>query len=593
MVREEARGLGGDVRDDGAERRELVERDAQSGKSSGRGVLLGTGGQPLAQEDGEDRVGGELRHAGVAQPAAVSVAETADLLAQQGAEVRVGGDGFEVAPPGLVVGEPGAQREAVRPRAAGAGGLVVRFGHGDAGGEAEVEEVEVGRAPPAALEQVDGAPVGAQPVGHPGDEVQGARTAAGRRPVASPVRLPAGEPVRRGDGRVGGGGRRVAERGQHVLGAGRGQQAEPAGFAVRVLAVLAEGLREEAEEPGPHGLVGTGEGGERGAVRRPERGGGADDSGRADEVRHQLAFGALAVQAGGLDQRADVLRQRGVGRHARGAALHEQPAELRPGVLGGEPRHQVAYVLPQRLHGQRAGEGELQEDGPLPVLVHDQAVDPLGFTGLAEEGGGVGGVLGLEEEARHLLVVGGEEVRHGTAEPGAQFVEALLGRAGAGLGLPAEPFDVLDQGQCVVAVGRVVDQGPGGEAECLAADLSHDGGFLGPGQPQELQGEVLGLAERAGDEADQRTVPEGGVRVGAGGQRVGVVPVGRAGREDRARVQQGGRTGPGGTVGGTAAAALGGKGRRVRRRRVRAGLRSGVRRGAHAARSSSSTSRPA
>ncbi|CAO0827018.1 hypothetical protein SMICM17S_02840 [Streptomyces microflavus] len=335
--------------------------------------------------------------------------------------------------------------------------LVVRLGDADAGSQTEVEEVQIGGALPAALEQFDGAVVGAQPVRHPGGQVEGLRAAARSGPVAPAVCLPAGEPVRRGDVRIGGGrgaGGGVAggvrEGGQQVLGTGLGQQREPAGFAVHVPAALAEGLREEAEEPGPHGRVPAGEGDERGVIGRPERGGGPDDSRGADQIGHQVTFGGLAVQSGGLDQGAHVLRQRRVRRHAGRAALDQQTAELRPGVRRCEPGHQVPYVLPQRLHGQCAGEGELQEDGPLPVLVHDQPVHPLGLAGLAEEGGRVDGVLGLEEKACHLLVVGGEEVRHGTAQPGAECVEPLLGSSGTGLGLAAQPLDVLDQGQGVV-----------------------------------------------------------------------------------------------------------------------------------------------
>lgn len=525
------------------------------------------------------------RHAGVAQPLAVSVAEAADVPAQKGAEGRPLGDGGQITCAGRLVDEPRADRDTGGLR--GARVLLVGLGDGHAGGQAEVEKVQVGVALPAALEQFDGAPVGAQPVCHPGGQVEGLRAAARGGPVAPAVGLPAGEPVRRGDGRVA---RGVRQSRQQVLGAGLGQQREPAAFPVRVPAALAEALREEAEEPGPHGRVPPGERDERGAVGRPERGGGADDSRRADQVGHQVVLGGLTVQPGGLDQRAHVLRQRRVRRHAGRAALDQQTAVLRPGVGRCEPGHQVPYVLPQCLDGQCAGEGELQEDGSLPVLVHGQPVHPLGLAGLAEEGGGVAGVLRLEEEARHLLVIGRQEVGHGPAEPGAECVEALLGRSGPGPGLPAQPLDVLDQGQGVVPVGRVVDQRPGREAQCLAAHLAHDGGLGRPGQPEELQGQVLGFAEGAGHEPDHGAVAQGGVRVGAGGQRVGVVPVGGGGREDRARVQQGRGAGRFGAGGSGLAPVLGGQERCARCRRVRVGVR---RRGAHAARSSSATSRPA
>ncbi|WP_141760794.1 hypothetical protein [Streptomyces nanshensis] len=553
---EEPHRLRGDLGGHGTEARELVEGGLESGESPGGRVLLGAGGQPLAQDSGEHGVGGQPGHACVAHPLAASATELADGAAQQGAEDGVSVEGGEVPRAGCGVGQPAVEGEARG--VPGALVPVVRLGDRDSGGQAEVEDVQVGGALPAALEQLDGACVGAQPVRRAGDQREGLRAAARGGPVAAAVRLPAGEPVRRGDGRrtlavstgstrsTGNGGGRgpggtgsrgvgglgsAGQGGEQVLGAGLGQQREPAALGVHApAAALGEGLREEAEEPGAHGRVPLGEGDDGGAVGRPERGGGAHHSRRADQVGHQVAFGALAVQPGGLDQGADVLGQGRVGRHARGTALDQQTAELRPGVRRGEPGDQVAHVLPQRLDGEGTGEGELQEHGPLPVLVHDEAVHALGLAGLAEEGGRVDGVLRLEEEAGDLLVVGGEEVGHGPAEPGAQLVEALLGGTGAGLGLSAQPLDVLDQGQGVVPVGRVVDQGPGGEAQRLAADLADDGGLGGPGQPQELQGQVLGLTEGAGHEADHGAVAEGGVRVGAGGERVGVVPSGGAGR---------------------------------------------------------------
>ncbi len=177
---EESHGFRGDVRDHGAERRELVESALQPGESSCGRVLLGAFGQPLPQDHGEHRVLRQLRHAGVAQPLTVSGAEAADVPAQEGAEERPFGDGGEVPRAGYDVDEPGADRKAGGVR--GARVLLGRLGDGDAGGQAEVEKVQIGVALPAALEQFDGVPVGAQPVRHPGgrSRVCGLRPAVAR-----------------------------------------------------------------------------------------------------------------------------------------------------------------------------------------------------------------------------------------------------------------------------------------------------------------------------------------------------------------------------------------------------------------------------
>ncbi len=206
-------------------------------------------------------------------------------------------------------------------------------------------------------------------------------------------------------------------------------------------------------------------------------------------------------------------------------------------------------MLLEGLDGQRSGEGELQEHRPLPLLVHGQRVHPLGLAGLAEEGGGVRGVLVLQEDPCGLLVEGRQEVRHGPAEPFAERLEALLGVSRTGLGLPGEPLDVLDQGEGVVSVGRVVHQRPGREAQRLLAHLPDLGGLRIAGQAQELQRQVLGLAERARHQADHLPVVQGGMGVGAGSEAVGVLARGAARGQYGAGVQQRGRGGlvvPGG-----------------------------------------------
>lgn len=134
-------------------------------------------------------------------------------------------------------------------------------------------------------------------------------------------------------------------------------------------------------------------------------------------------------------------------------------------------------------------------------------------------------------------------MRHGAAETGGQRLEPVLGGAGLGPGLAGEPFHLLDQGERVVPVGRVVDQRPGGEAERLLADLADLGGRAVGDQPEEVDGEVLGRSERTGDQPDDPAPVERGVGVGAGGEHVGgavgAAGAGQgAGREHGPRVEQ-------------------------------------------------------
>ncbi len=236
-------------------------------------------------------------------------------------------------------------------------------------------------------------------------------------------------------------------------------------------------------------------------------------------------------------------------------------------------------MLLQRLDRQRPGERELQEHGTLPLLVDGERVHPLRVTGLAEEGGRVRGVVELEEDPCGLLVEGRQEVRHGPAEPLTELLEALLGGARAGLRLAREPLHVLDQGQRVVPVGRVVDQRPGGEAEGLPPDLPDLGSLGVPYQPEEVQSQVLGLPEGARHQPHDAALAQRGMGVRTDGEGVGVLPGAHARRQQRPGFEQGG----GGDVGGAGARAPDG---------AAAGRRGGVR-GAHAARSSSSMSRPA
>lgn len=103
----------------------------------------------------------------------------------------------------------------------------------------------------------------------------------------------------------------------------------------------------------------------------------------------------------------------------------------------------------------------------------------------------------------------------------------------------------------MVAVGRVVDQCPGGEAEGLAAHLADLGGLRFAGQTEELQGQVLCLAEGARHETDREPAVQRGVGVRPYGEGVGVLAGGAAHGQDCAGFEQRGRGGV--CVGGHAA----------------------------------------
>ncbi len=447
----------------------------------------------------------------------------------------------------------------------------------------------------AAREEVNGTAVGAQPGRHAGDQVEGAPRRLAHRAAALAVGGPAAEPVRGVDT-----GRPTAPvvlagsvvlAGQQPVGAALGEQRQPELVA---LGITVESGGHELQQPGPHRRPLPGEDGQNGPVGVPERGGCPDGGRGGDQIGEQIALRLRPGQPGGLDEHARVLRQRRVRRHTGRAALHRQLPELRPRLCRVQPPGEILHMLLERLDGQRPREGELQEHGALPLLVHVEGVHPFGLTGLAEEGRGVRGVVVPEEDPRGLLVEGGQEVRHRPPQPFAEGFEALLGGARTGLGLPRQPLDVLDQGQGVVPVGRVVDQGPGGEAQRLAADLPDLGGLRLPHEPQEVQGEVLGLAEGAGHQPDDPAVAERGMRVGAHGEGVGVLPAGAPRRQERPGVEQC----RGGGLVADAGPGVDGRDAFARPRPVRRGGRcgrdlGGPVHGAHAARSSSSMSRPA
>ncbi|MFJ4846522.1 hypothetical protein [Streptomyces sp. NPDC088733] len=516
-------GTGVDALGDGPEGPHAGEGRPGGGQAVGAGELFRRLVQPVVQDGAEHGVRGQgLQH----RCLRAVVAELADPVVQQEPQARVGAGGHEVSASGSAVEQPRAERQVDL-------GRVVGDGQRDALCRAQVQQVEFGAGAPAGREEVDGACVGAQPGCHAGDEGEGGRGAFGAGRAVLAVRGPAGQPVRRVD--VRGGVTRLP--GQQGVGAGLGEQREP---ELVVLGAAAESGRHDLQQPCPYGRLPFGEHDEGGPVGGPEGAGRADDGGRGQQVGDEGALLGDPVEPGGLEQSAGVLRQRGVRRHPGRAALHGELAELPPGLGRVEAPGEVLDVLLERLDGEGASEGELQEHGALAVLVDGEAVDALGRTGLAEEGGGIRGVLVLEEDPRGLLVEGGQEVRHGAAEAFGQGLEAVLGGAGTGLGRPGEPFDVLDQGQRVVAVGRVVDQGPGGEAERLAAHLADLRRLRFAGQAEEVQRQVLRLAEGARDEADDEASFEHGVRVAAHGEGVGVLARGGAEGQDRAGVQQGG-----------------------------------------------------
>ncbi len=347
---------------------------------------------------------------------------------------------------------------------------------------------------------------------------------------------PALEPGRGGLGALGAGA------GEQRLGAGRGEDLQPGGV---VRGGVGGGrVGQQVQQAGPDGGVGLAQLDQRAVPGLPEGRGCPVDRRGVQELGEQRPFVLGAVQPGGPDQRAGVLGDPGVRGHAGRGALGAQLAEALPGGQRVEPLGELLDVLAQGLDGERAGQGELQEDGAQPLLVHRQAVGALGLAGLAEPGGGVGLVAVAEEDPADLLAEGGQEVRDGAAEPGGELVEAVLGGAGLGGGLAGQPLHLLDQGERVVAVGRVVDQCPGREAQRLLADLADLGGLAVGRQAEELDGEVLGPPERTGDQPDDPAAVERGVGVAAGGEHVGGAvgaagPGQGAGRQYGAGVEQG------------------------------------------------------
>ncbi len=523
MGGDQGHGLGFDQPGHRLEGPQPVQRLPRAGQPGRPGELVGPVGDPIPQHLAQHRVRGDRLQQLVG---ATVPAEGAQRLVEQAPQPWVGGGGHQVTAAGALVAQPAVECHVD-------GGVHLGHRQRDALRRAQVEQIQVGARVPAAGEQIDRPPLGTQPRSHPLGQRERGGGPSGDGGAVLAVGRPPAEPLRRVHlARV------LA--GQQPVGARLREDPEP---ELVVLDGPAQTARHDLQQPDPRLRALLGEHGQRGAVGVPEGGRSAHRGRGGDQVGDQGALLRHPGQSGRLDQAPGVLRQRGVRRHARRAALHGQLPVLRPRLAGVEPPGQILHMLLERLDRQRPGEGELQEHRALPVLVHGQRVHPLGLARLAEEGRRVRRVLVLEEDPRGLLVERRQEVRDGPAEPLAQCLEAVLGGAWPGLGLPGEPLDVLDQGQRVVAVGRVVDQRPGGEAECLAAHLPDLGRPRLAGQAQELQGEILRLAQCARHQPDDAPVVQGGVGIGADGEGVGVLAVGAARRKDGARLQQRGRGG--------------------------------------------------
>lgn len=301
------------------------------------------------------------------------------------------------------------------------------------------------------------------------------------------------------------------------------------------------------EEPGADGRALPGRGDQRRADRLPERLRGPCDGPGGQQLRDERDLLREDIAARRLRQAPQILDHARVGREAGRAALQAQDAELLERRRRIEPFGQALRLLPQGLAAQRARRRELEEHLPQPLLVHLQRVPPLGVPRLAEERGRVRRRLRGHEEPGHLLVVRRQEVRHRAVQPRGDLVETLLGVARLGRGHPREAFHLLDDGQRVPAVRRVVHQRPGGEAQRLPRHPADPLTALG-GEPQILQRQVLGLAQRLGHQTDHGPPVQRRVPVAARGQHValgqarrprpGARAAKRAERQHRSRLQQ-------------------------------------------------------
>lgn len=255
---------------------------------------------------------------------------------------------------------------------------------------------------------------------------------------------------------------------------------------------------QDTEQKSSDLSVSLGRADERCAVRVPEPGRSLGGGRQREQFNRERDILGGGVALGGLGQATQIRGHRRVRRQTAGDALKADPPELGVGGIRGNPGGQGAGVLSQRLRGQRAGQGELQERGALGLLVDGQSVRPLGRARLTEAGRCHGGVLRREECAGSLLVERRQEVRHRPGQLLGEPLEALPGVTGLGHGLSTEPLDVLDQVQRVVPVRRVVDQRPGREAQRLLADHADPDRLGRCGEAEELHRQVLGGAQCVG-----------------------------------------------------------------------------------------------
>lgn len=180
------------------------------------------------------------------------------------------------------------------------------------------------------------------------------------------------------------------------------------------------------------------------------------------QVRHLL--GESVPARDGLRQLSQVTRAGARRGHAVRGEPDEEPAQVPVGGGGRHPGRESLGVTGEHLGRHGVGEGELQEHRVHAGLVERQGMGRLGLARVDEHLRGVGLLAGGQEHPAGLLVEGGQEVRHGTREAGADRLVGGAGPLRPGAHRPGDLVHLLDQGHREVAVGGVADQHPLGKA---------------------------------------------------------------------------------------------------------------------------------
>ena len=157
--------------------------------------------------------------------------------------------------------------------------------------------------------------------------------------------------------------------------------------------------------------VGVGQGGQGLAVGPPEACRGPGGGRQGQQGCQQAGLDLPGVHARGHGQTTQVRPQGGVGRHPPTHPLHVQPQERLQGLTRtGAPR-QGARQAPHLPGTHRPRQGELQEHLTVTLLVHHQAVHPLGLPRQGEQPRRAHPVPHPQEHPRPLLQERRQEVR--------------------------------------------------------------------------------------------------------------------------------------------------------------------------------------